>query len=112
MEITTREREEVRILDLVGRLALGEGAKALYTAVRSELDSGQKWILLNLSQTTFLDSTGLAVLVSCLTSARTRDGTFKLLRPSPKVNDVLQITQVDKLFEIFQDENRAVQSFQ
>jgi len=112
MEITTRERDGVRILDLVGRLALGEGAKALYATARSELDSGHPWILLNLSQVPFIDSTGLGVLISCLTSASTRGGTLKLLRPLPKVEDVLKITQTDKLFEIFQDENRAVPSFQ
>ena len=111
MEITIREREGVRILDLVGKLTLGGGAKAVYVAVRSELESGHKWILLNLSQVTFIDSTGLGRLVACLTSASTRDATVKLLNPSPRVEDVFKITQTDKLFEIFYDEDEAIRSF-
>jgi anti-sigma B factor antagonist len=112
MEITIRERQGVRILDLVGRLTLGGGAKALYTAVREELESDNRWILLDLGQATLVDSTGLGVLVSCLTSAKSREGILELLNPSPKVEDVLQITQTDQLFEIFYDEDQAVQSFQ
>jgi len=112
MEITIRERQGVRVLDLVGKLTLGGGAKVLYTAVRSELNDGHRWILLNLEQVSFLDSTGLGVLVSCYTSASTRDGIFKLLNPSPKVEDILKITQTEKLFEIFWDEDPAVESYQ
>ena len=112
MEIEIRERSGVKILDLTGRLTFGGGAKALYLAVRGELDEGHSWVLLNLAQVSFLDSTGLGVLVSCHTSARTRDGILKLLNPSPKVEDVLRITQTDQLFEIYHDEDEAVQSFQ
>lgn len=112
MEITIRERQGVRILDIVGRLTLGGGAKALYTTVRDELDNGHRWILLNLEQVSFLDSTGLGVLVSCLTSAASRRGTLKIQCPSPKVEDILQITQTDRLFEIFHDEDQAIVSFQ
>jgi len=112
MEITIRDRQGVRVLDLVGKLTLGGGAKVLHTAVRTELDGAHKWILLNLEQASFLDSTGLGVLVSCHTSASTRQGILKLLRPSPKVEDVLKITETYKLFEIFWDEDPAVASFQ
>lgn len=111
MEITIRERDGVRILDLVGKLKLGEGARAVYTAVRGELDRGHKKILLHLSQVSFMDSTGLGILVACLTSASSRDAKVKLLRPSPRVEDVLKITATDQLFEIFDNEDQAVESF-
>ena len=112
MEITRLERQGVRLLGLVGRLTLGGGAKALYTAVREEFDSGHPWVLLDLQQTTLVDSTGLGVLVSCLTSAKSHQGILKLLNPSPKAEDVLLITQTDQLFEIFHDEDQALESFQ
>lgn len=111
MEITIRERDGVRILELVGRLSLEVGAQALYSAVRQELDNGHKKILLEMSRVTFIDSTGLGKLIACLTSASTRSATIKLLNPSPKVEDVLRITETDKLFEIFHDEDEAIRSF-
>ena len=112
MKITIRERHGVRILDLVGKLKVGEGARSVYTAVRAELDGGHKSILLNLSQVSFLDSTGLGRLVACLTSASSREATLALLSPSPRVRDVLEITGTAQLFEIFDDEDEAIQSFQ
>jgi len=111
MEITVRERDGLRILDLVGRLKLGEGARLVYAAVREELDNGHKAILLHLWQVSFIDSTGLGRLVACLTSASSRDAKVKLLRPSPRVKDVLKITGTEQLFEIFDNEDQAVQSF-
>lgn len=112
MEITIREREGVRILDLVGKLKLGGGASLVYTTVRDELENGHKAVLLHLWQVSFIDSTGLGRLVACLTSASSRDAEVRLLRPSPRVEDVLKITGTDQLFEIFDDEEQAVQSFQ
>jgi anti-sigma B factor antagonist len=112
MEITIRERDGVRIFDLVGKLKLDQGARSLYTAVRDELEQGRRAILLHLWEVSFIDSTGLGRLVACLTSASSRDAKVKLLRPSPRVEDVLKITGTDQLFEIFDDEEQAVQSFQ
>ena len=100
MEIETQERNGVRTLDLVGRLTFVAGAKDLYTAVRHELDLGHRAITLDMEKVSFIDSTGLGVLVSCQTSATTRDARLILLNPSPKVEDVLQITETYKLFEI------------
>ena len=111
MEITSADHDGVTILTLVGKLALSGGAKALYTATRKELDRGRKRILLNLPQVSFIDSTGLGELISCLTSASTRDAVLKLLSPSPKVEDVLRITDTYKLFEIYFDEDEAIRSF-
>lgn len=112
MEITIRERDGVRILDLVGKLKLGEGARSVYTVVRDELEHGHRAILLHLWRVSFIDSTGLGRLVACLTSASSRDAKVKLLLPSPRVEDVLKITGTEQLFEIFDNEDQAVQSFQ
>ncbi len=112
MEISTRHRHDVTILTLVGRLAGPDGAKRLHRSVRSSLDSGRRKILLDLTQVSFIDSTGLGVLISCLTSCTTRDGIQKLLNPAPKVEDVLRITDTHKLFEIYFEEDEAVRSFE
>ena len=111
MEINIRDRDQVRILELHGRLSLGGGAAAVRDDVRRELDDGQRMLLLDMSQVDAIDSTGLGVLVSCLTSVRNRGGDLRLLQPTPRVADVLVITQADLLFAIFDDEDLAVQSF-
>ena len=112
MDFTSRERQGVLILEIIGRITLNQGAKELYSIVRRELDHGTRGFLLDLSRTTLVDSTGLGVLVTCLTSAKTRGVALKLLRPSPKVEDILKITQTDRLFEIFEDESLALASFE
>lgn len=111
MDIKIRQREGVTILDVVGRLTLYQGAELVYTQVRTLLDGGCRQLILELSQVSFIDSTGLGRLVACLTSSSSRGAVIKLLKPSPKVEDVLQITETNKLFEIFHDEDLAVQSF-
>lgn len=111
MEIKVRDRGTVRVLELCGRLSLGGGAAAVREDVRRELDDGNQNLLLVISDVDTIDSTGLGVLVSCLTSARNRGGNLKLLQPSPRVADVFAITQADLLFEIFDNEDLAVQSF-
>ena len=111
MEIKVHSDGEVRVLELDGRLSLGGGAAAVHEDVRRELDAGHHKLLLAMLQVDAIDSTGLGVLVSCLTSARSRGGDLKLLQPSPRVGDILEITQADRLFEIFDSEDRAIQSF-
>ena len=111
MDIRVHDHGDVRLLELDGRLSLGGGAAALHEDVRRELDDGHHQLVLAMALVDAIDSTGLGVLVSCLTSARQRGGDLKLLQPSPRVADILGITQADQLFEIFDDEERAIQSF-
>mgnify|MGYP001829254732 CR=1 FL=1 len=111
MEIKAHDRGDVRVLELDGRLSLGGGAAAVHEDVRRELDEGHHQLLLAMAQVDAIDSTGLGVLVSCLTSARHRGGNLKLLQPTPRVGDILEITQADQLFEIFEDEDQAIRSF-
>jgi anti-sigma B factor antagonist len=111
MDIRIRDRDQVRILELDGRLSLGGGAAAVREDVRQQLEDGHAMLLLDMSQVDAIDSTGLGVLVSCLTSVRNRGGDLRLLQPTPRVVDVLVITQADLLFEIFDNEDLAVQSF-
>ena len=104
MQIEIREHDGSKLLDLTGRLTFDGGARALYMAVRAELDAGQKLIVLDMEKVSFIDSTGLGELISCLTSAKTREARLILLNPSPKVEDVLRITDTYKLFEIRREE--------
>ena len=104
-------RQGVQILDLTGRLTLNLGAEEVYLAVRAQLDQGRQSLLLHLARVSFIDSTGLGRLIASLTSASTRGAKLKLLSPSPKVEDVLKITETDQLFEIFHDEGQALASF-
>lgn len=110
MEIRNRDNGRVRVLELRGRLDLHQTA-ALREAVYRELEAGHGRLLLDLGQVPFVDSSGLGTLVACLTSATTRRGQLKLLRPAPKVLDVLRITHTERLFMIFGDEDEAVRSF-
>ena len=88
-----------------------QGAEELYLAVRARVDAGHRSILLNLAQVGFIDSTGLGRLIASMTRVSSRAGRLKLLSPSPKVEDVLKITGTDVLFEIFDDEEQALASF-
>ena len=112
MRVEVRDRGRVRVLALAGRLSRGAGsAAALHDDVRRELESGHSLLLLDMRQVGLVDSTGLGVLVSCLTSARQDGGDLKLLGLVPRVADVFEITQADRLFEIFVDEELALRSF-
>jgi anti-anti-sigma factor len=111
MEIKVSSQGDVTVLELKGRLSLGGGAAVVREDVRRELDSGHHRLLLDILHVDAIDSTGLGVLVASLTTAHRLGGALKLLHPSPRVADVLEITQADRLFEIFDDEDLALQSF-
>ena len=110
MDIATRDIAGIRILELRGRLNL-DSAYLLRSAVYELLDSGSTALLVSLEKVSTVDSTGVGHIVACRTSARNRGGELKLIKPSPKVADILAITELDKIFEIFTDEDEAVTSF-
>lgn len=111
MKITTRKSGDVTILDLEGKLTIGVGDYPLRDAVRTALSDGVRKILLHLEKVTMVDSTGVGELVSSYTSASHRGSKVKLLKPSSKLQEILHITQLITLFEIFEDEAEAVKSF-
>jgi anti-sigma B factor antagonist len=111
MKISTRQVDGVTILDLSGRITLGEGSVVLRDAVRDLLTKGQKHILLNLGDVSYIDSSGIGELVSAFTTVRNQGGELKLLNLTKKVHDLLQITKLYTVFDIKDDEASAVASF-
>ena len=111
MKINVRQREGVTILDLKGKITIGVGDVALRNAVHEALGAGAKNILINLGAVSTLDSFGIGELVSTYTTVTNRGGKLKLVNLPPKVADILQITQLITVFEVFDDEDEAVKSF-
>ena len=111
MKVSTRQVDGVTILDLSGRITLGEGSVQLRDAVRELLAKGQKQILLNLGDVNYIDSSGIGELVSAYTTARNQGGELKLLNLTKKVHDLLQITKLYTVFDVKDDEASAVGSF-
>ncbi len=111
LRITNREVDGVLVLDLEGRVVLGEESSALRERVKGLLGQGRRKILLNLEQVSHIDSGGLGTLVSAFTSARSLSGFLKLLNLTKKIRDLLQVTKLLTVFEVFEDEVAAIKSF-
>jgi anti-sigma B factor antagonist len=111
MTTSTRQVGGVTIVDISGRIVLGEESAALRKLVRDLLNKGHKKILLNLGDVNYIDSSGLGHLVSAFTSVRKQDGELKLLNLTNKVHDLMQITRLYTVFDIMDDEAVAVKSF-
>jgi anti-sigma B factor antagonist len=111
MKASTRQVSGITIVDMSGRITLGEGSVILRDAVKDLLAKGQKKILLNLGDVSYIDSSGIGELVSAFTSVRNQGGELKLLNLTKKVHDLLQITKLYTVFDIKDEEAVAVQSF-
>jgi anti-sigma B factor antagonist len=111
VKISTRQVDGVTILDMSGRITLGEGSVQLRDAVRDLLSKGQKHILLNLGDVTYIDSSGIGELVSAFTTAKNQGGELKLLNLTRKVHDLLQITKLYTVFDVKDDEASAIASY-
>jgi anti-sigma B factor antagonist len=111
MTTSTREVAGVTIVDISGRIELGEESAAVRDIVSNLLSTGHKHILLNLGEVNYIDSSGLGILVSSFTSARKQGGELKLLNLTNKVSDLMQITKLYTVFDISNDEAAAVKSF-
>jgi anti-sigma B factor antagonist len=111
MTTITRQVGGVTIVDISGRIVLGEESAALRDLVCDLLGKGHKKILFNLADVNYIDSSGLGHLVSAFTSVRKQQGELKLLNLTNKVQDVMQITRLYTVFDIMDDEGAAVKSF-
>ncbi|HEY6274399.1 MAG TPA: STAS domain-containing protein [Terriglobales bacterium] len=111
MKANNRQVSGVTVVDMSGRITLGEGSVVLREAVKDLLAKGQKKILLNLGDVTYIDSSGIGELVSAFTSVRNQGGELKLLKLTKKVHDLLQITKLYTVFDIKDDEAAAIQSY-
>jgi anti-sigma B factor antagonist len=109
--VTTRELGDAVVVDIVGRLALGDGTAALRDVMRNLAEQGKKHIILNLAGVDFVDSSGLGELVRTHASVRSHGGQLKLVNPSKHVHDLLKMTKLDRVLDIEQDEASALNSF-
>ncbi|MFP5288124.1 MAG: STAS domain-containing protein [Thermoanaerobaculia bacterium] len=111
MPINERKRNDVNILDLKGKITIGASEEALRDAVHRVLEGGAQKVLLNLQGVTTIDSSGVGELVSAYTSATNRGAKIKLANLPPKINDILTITQLITVFDVYDSEDEAVASF-
>lgn len=108
---TPREGNGATVIDVSGRITLGEGSAVLREMLRDLVKKGQKRILLNLGDVNYIDSSGIGELVSAYTSIKNQGGELKLLHLTKRVHDLLQITRLYTVFDVYSDEQTAIQSF-
>lgn len=111
VKLTTRQVGDVTVIDAVGRITLGEGSSAFRETIRDLVAKGNKKLLLNLADVSYIDSSGIGELVSAFTTVTNHGGVLKLLNLTKRVQDLLQITKLYTVFEVFDDEAAAVRSF-
>jgi anti-sigma B factor antagonist len=112
MKATVRQVDSVMVVDVSGRITLGEGCSQLRELIRDQLTKGNKRVLINLADVTYIDSSGIGELVSAYTAVSNQGGQLKLLNLTKKVHDLLQITKLYTVFDIHNDEAKAIGSFE
>lgn len=111
VKLTTRQVGDVTVIDVAGRITLGEGSSVLRDALRDMVSKNQKKILLNLGDVSYIDSSGIGELVSGFTTVTNSGGALKLLNLNKRVKDLLQITKLYTVFDVHEDEPGAIRSF-
>ena len=111
MKIETRAVGDIKVLDCSGRITLGEGTMVVRNAVRELLKANDKKIILNLAEVNYIDSSGIGELVSTYTTVTSSGGQLKLLGLTKKIQELLAITKLLTVFQVFEDEQAALDSF-
>jgi anti-sigma B factor antagonist len=111
LKASTRQKNSVLIIDIVGELRLGDGTGVLREVVNDVIGQGYKNVLLNLGSVRHIDSAGVGELMSCYTSMQNRGGRLKLMNLTKNVHNILQVTKLYTIFEVEDDEDSAVSSF-
>ena len=111
LKAEVRQAGDVSVVDLSGRVTLGEGSGLVRSTIKELVNSGRKNILLNLKSVTYIDSAGLGEIVGAYATVTNVGGNIKLLHPQAKVHDLLQITKLYTVFVAFDDEVEALRSF-
>jgi anti-sigma B factor antagonist len=111
VKLSTRQVGNVSVIDVAGRITLGEGSSALRETLREMVAKNQNKILLNLADVTYIDSSGIGDLVSGYTTVTNTGGALKLLNLNKRVKDLLQITKLYTVFEVHEDEAAAIRSY-
>ena len=109
--VKTREIDGISIVDVSGRITLGEGSSAVRDVLRDLVSGGHKKVLLNLSEVSYIDSSGIGELVSGYTTISNQGGTLKLVGLTKRVKDLLQITKLYTVFDVHEEEAHAIRSF-
>jgi len=111
MKVNVRQIGNISVVDVSGKITIGEGDVVMRERVQELLDGGHQNILLNLEKVSYMDSAGIGELVACYKRAKEKEGVVKLLNPSGKVYDLLQLTKLEEVFETYRDEKEALVSF-
>lgn len=111
MKSAIRDVGDVRIIGLEGKITIGAGDVQMRSLVESALADGKSKILLDLKGVSHIDSSGIGEMVGCFTTVARRGGAMKLLHLPPKINDILQVTQLITVFDVFDNEAEALSSF-
>jgi anti-sigma B factor antagonist len=111
VKISERQAGDVTVLDLGGRITIGEGSVALRGAIKRLIEEGKKKILLNLGKVSYVDSSGIGELVSSFTTINREGGQLKLLNLSQKIQDLMTITKLHTVFDVYEEETGALNSF-
>jgi anti-sigma B factor antagonist len=111
MKSNIRDVGDTRIIELGGKITIGSGDVKIRELVSHAIDDDKKDILFDLGGVTAIDSSGIGEMVACYTTVTKRGGQLKLMHLSPKINDILQVTQLITVFEVFDDEREALGSF-
>ncbi|HEV7681805.1 MAG TPA: STAS domain-containing protein [Pyrinomonadaceae bacterium] len=111
LNIAERQIGDITVLDMDGKITIGEGSVALRTAIRRLLEEGKKKILLNLAKVGYIDSSGIGELVSSYTAIGKEGGQLKLLNLTQKLQDLLTITKLLTVFDVYESEEEALAGF-
>ena len=111
MDIKERVVEGVSVLDLAGKIVLGEGDMQIKERIKDLLADGQRKMLLNLGNVSYIDSAGLGAMISCYTTAKREGGQLKLVNLTKRVQDLLTITKLITVFDAYDSEKEAIESF-
>ena len=108
LNVKTRKLDNAVVVDMSGRLTIGEPVLLLRETVRVLVSDGMRNFVLNLGEVTYIDSSGLGELVSLFTTVRNKQGDVKLLNLTAKAKDLLQMTKLLTVFDVYDDENKAL----
>lgn len=112
LNISERQAGDVTVLDMSGKVTIGEGSVALRNTIRRLLGEGKKKILLNLADVGYIDSSGIGELVSSFTAVNKESGSLKLLNLTQKIQDLLAITKLLTVFDTYDEESEALASYE
>ena len=111
LDIQEHQAGEVIILDLAGKMTIGEGSTMLREAIHRLIEKDEKKILLNLAQVTLIDSSGIGALISCYATVNRVGGQIKLLNVTKRVRDLLSLTKLLTVFDVYEDELKALHDY-